>query len=88
MGNYDNDYTDETYDRYMLTGEGVEYFEHVPENGCGEEYEVEGEEEAEETVEYKDLNAQLDDVVRYLKQQIKEKEHMIKEHKKKSVRKR
>ena len=27
MSNYDNDYTDDMYDRYMHTGEGAEYFD-------------------------------------------------------------
>lgn len=77
MSNYDNDYTDDMYDRYMHTGEGAEYFEDTPEEEYIEEIVT------EEVVEYKDLNEQLDDVVRYLKQQIKEKERAIKAQKKK-----
>lgn len=77
MSNYDNDYTDNMYDRYMHTGEGAEYFEDTPEEEYIEEIVT------EEVVEYKDLNEQLDDVIRYLKQQIKEKERAIKAQKKK-----
>ena len=72
MSNYDNDYTDDMYDRYMHTGEGAEYFEDTPEEEYIEEIVT------EEVVEYKDLNEQLDDVIRYLKQQLKEKERIIK----------
>lgn len=77
MSNYDNDYTDDMYDRYMHTGEGAEYFEDTPEEEYIEEIVT------EEVVEYKDLNEQLDDVIRDLKQQIKEKERAIKAQKKK-----
>ncbi|MBR5592885.1 MAG: hypothetical protein IKW46_02310 [Bacteroidaceae bacterium] len=79
MSYYDNDYTDEMYDRYMHTGEGAEYFEDTPEEEYIEEIVT------EEVVEYKDLNEQLDDVIRYLKQQIKEKERIIKAQKKKTT---
>ena len=79
MSNYDNDYTDDMYDRYMHTGEGAEYFEDTPEEEYIEEIVT------EEVVEYKDLNEQLDDVIRYLKQQIKEKERIIKAQKKKTI---
>ena len=79
MSYYDNDYTDEMYDRYMHTGEGAEYFEETPEEEYIEEIVT------EEVVEYKDLNEQLDDVIRYLKQQIKEKERIIKAQKKKTA---
>ena len=79
MSYYDNDYTDEMYDRYMHTGEGAEYFEDTPEEEYIEEIVT------EEVVEYKDLNEQLDDVIRYLKQQIKEKERIIKAQKKKTA---
>ena len=81
MSYYDNDYTDYMYDRYMHTGEGAEYFEDEP------EYEYIEEDETVETVEYKDLNAQLDDVIRSLKQQIKEKERAIKAQQRKSAKK-
>lgn len=81
MSCYDSDYTDEMYDRYMLTGEGAEYFEDAPEEHT-EEIVI------EEVVEYKDLNGQLDDVIRYLKQQIKEKERIIKALKKQTSQKR
>ena len=79
MSYYDNDYTDEMYDRYMHTGEGAEYFEETPEEEYIEEIVT------EEVVEYKDLNEQLDDVIRYLKHQIKEKERIIKAQKKKTA---
>ena len=79
MSNYDNDYTDDMYDRYMHTGECAEYFEDTPEEEYIEEIVT------EEVVEYKDLNEQLDDVIRYLKQQIKEKERIIKAQKKKTT---
>ena len=79
MSYYDNDYTDEMYDRYMHTGEGAEYFEDTPEDEYIEEIVT------EEVVEYKDLNEQLDDVIRCLKQQIKEKERIIKAQKKKTA---
>lgn len=79
MSYYDNDYTDEMYDRYMHTGEGAEYFEDTPEEEYIEEIVT------EEVIEYKDLNEQLDDVIRYLKQQIKEKERIIKAQKKKTA---
>ena len=79
MSYYDNDYTDEMYDRYMHTGEGAEYFEDTPDEEYIEEIVT------EEVVEYKKLNEQLDDVIRYLKQQIKEKERIIKAQKKKTV---
>ena len=79
MSYYDNDYTDDMYDRYMHTGEGAEYFEDTPEEEYIEEIVT------EDVVEYKDLNEQLDDVIRYLKQQIKEKEHIIKAQKKKNA---
>ena len=78
MSYYDNDYTDDMYDRYMHTGEGAEYFEDRT-----EEYSEEYIEEVEprKVVEYKDTNEMLDDTIRYLKQQIKEKERIIKEQK-------
>lgn len=75
MSNYDNDYTDDMYDRYMHTGEGAEYFEDTPEEEYIEEIVT------EEVVEYKDTNEMLDDTIRYLKLQIKEKERIIKEQK-------
>ena len=78
MSSYENDYTDEMYDRYMHTGEGAEYFEDITEEYSDEYIE---EVEAEKEVEYKDTNEMLDDTIRYLKLQIKEKERIIKEHK-------
>lgn len=80
MSNYDNDYTDDMYDRYMHTGEGAEYFEDTPEEYIEEIV-------TEEVVEYKDLNEMLDDTIRYLKQQIKEKERIIKAQQKKTTQK-
>ena len=68
MSSYDNDYTDEMYDRYMHTGEGAEYFEDITEEYPDEYIE---EVEAEKEVEYKDTNEMLDDTIRYLKLQIK-----------------
>lgn len=79
MSYYDNDYTDEMYDRYMHTGEGAEYFEDTPDEEYIEEIVT------EEVVEYKKLNEQLDDIIRYLKQQIKEQERIIKAQKKKTA---
>ena len=78
MSYYDNDYTDDMYDRYMHTGEGAEYFE-----DRAEEYPDEYIEEVEtkEVVEYKDTNEMLDATIRYLRLQIKEKERIIKEQK-------
>ena len=81
MSNYDNDYTDDMYDRYMHTGEGAEYFEDTPEEEYIEEIVT------EDVVEYKDLNEMLDDTIRYLKQQIKEKERIIKAQKKNAPKK-
>lgn len=75
---YDNDYTDDIYDLYMNTGEGAEYFEDTPEDKDIEEIIT------ERVVEYKNLNEELDDVIRSLKQQIKEKERIIKAQKKKN----
>lgn len=81
MSNYDNDYTDDMYDRYMHTGDGAEYFEDTPEEEYIEEIVT------EDVVEYKDLNEMLDDTIRYLKQQIKEKERIIKAQKKNAPKK-
>lgn len=79
MSYYNNDYTDDMYDRYMHTGEGAEYFEDTPEDEDIEEIIT------EKVIEHKDLNEQLDDVIRSLKQQIKEKERIIKAQKKKTA---
>ena len=75
MSYYDNPYSDDAYERYMHTGELAEYFESYPEEEVVDDF-------IEEEVEYKDLNKQLDDVIRSLKQQIKEKERIIKARKK------
>ncbi len=76
-----SDYTDDIYERYMLTGEGAEFFEDYTEESVVE-YFVE-EEETDIVADNRDLNAQLDDVIRMLKQQIKEKERLIKKEQKK-----
>lgn len=70
-----SDYIDDIYERYMLTGEGAEYFEDYTEE---ETEDFTEEEETEIVAENRDLDAQLDDVIRMLKQQIKEKERLIK----------
>ncbi len=79
-----SDYTDEVYDRYMITGEGAEYFDD------DEIYEEEGEDEIvqeEGSSPHKNLNKQLNDVIRLLKKEIKEKERIIKVQQKKTTRK-
>ena len=78
MSYYDNEYTDDMYDRYMHTGEGAEYFEDRTEVYP---YSYIEEVETEKVVESKDTNEMLDDTIRYLKQQIMEKERIIKEQK-------
>lgn len=75
MSYYDNPYSDDAYERYMHTGELAEYFESYSEEEVVDDF-------IEEEVEYKDLNKQLDDVIRSLKQQIKEKERILKAQKK------
>ena len=75
-----SDYIDDIYERYMLTGEGAEYFEDYTEE---ETEDFTEEEETEIVAENRDLDAQLDDVIRMLKQQIKEKERLKKKKKKK-----
>ena len=75
MSYYDNPYSDDAYERYMHTGELAEYFESYSEEEVVDDF-------IEEEVESKDLNKQLDDVIRSLKQQIKEKERIIKARKK------
>ncbi|MBO5749503.1 MAG: hypothetical protein J6R36_00965 [Bacteroidaceae bacterium] len=75
MSYYDNPYSDDAYERYMHTGELAEYFESYSEEEVVEEV-------VEEEVECDDLNKQLDDVIRSLKQQIKEKERILKAQKK------
>lgn len=81
MSSYDNDYTDEMYERYMLTDEGAEYFEEHREEEDTEKIIT------ERVVGDKSLDEQLDDVIRCLKQQIKEKERIIKAQKKKTTQK-
>ena len=77
MSYYDSDYTDEIYERYMHTGEGAEFFEDSTEEENIEDIII-------ENIEHKDLNKQLDDIIRYLKKQIKEKERIIKTQNKKT----
>ena len=79
-----SDYIDDIYERYMLTGEGAEYFEDYTEE---ETEDFTEEEETEIVAENRDLDAQLDDVIRMLKQQIKEKERLIKKEQKKKKKK-
>lgn len=80
MSNYENDYTDETYDRYMLTGEGAEYFE---DTYYEEEYIEYYDPEPEEAEEPIDTLQMLDNTILALKQEIKRREKIIKEQKKK-----
>lgn len=70
MSYYESPYSDDAYERHMHTGELAEYFE----------AEI-VEDVVEEEVECEDLNKQLDDVIRSLKRQIKEKERIIKARK-------
>ena len=79
-----SDYIDDIYERYMITGEGAEYFEDYTEE---ETEDFTEEEETEIVAENRDLDAQLDDVIRMLKQQIKEKERLIKKEEKKKKKK-
>lgn len=79
-----SDYIDDIYERYMLTGEGAEYFEDYTEE---ETEDFTEEEETEIVAENRDLDAQLDDVIRMLKQQIKEKERLIKKEQQKKKKK-
>lgn len=94
MNDYDNDYTDDMYDRYMLTGEGAEYFEDF-EDITEEDDDVEEvninqtqteitETEAPENV---DINKQLDEIIRILKRQLKEKERLLKHQNRKTTQK-
>ncbi len=84
MSEHDNQMWDD-YNHYMHTGELSEYFE----EDCTE---YEGQTECANTpnipddtfcIADPDVNKKLDDVIRYLKQQIKEKERAIKSQKKK-----
>ena len=97
MNNYDNDYTDDMYDRYMLTGEGAEYFEDF-EDITEEDEEDDDVEEVcvnqtqteiteTEAPEYVDVNKQLDDIIRILKRQLKEKERLLKHQNRKTTQK-
>lgn len=79
-----SDYIDDIYERYMLTGEGAEYFEDYTKE---ETEDFTEEEETEIVAENRDLDAQLDDVIRMLKQQIKEKERLIKKEQQKKKKK-
>ncbi len=75
----DNDYTIDMYERYMLTGEGREYFEDYIEEDIDEEDDADEyieetieAKEAEEIAEYRDFDEQLDDIIYHLRQQIKQ----------------
>ncbi len=81
MSEHDSQMWDD-YDHYMHTGELSEYFEensteHKKQTKCGDV--------PCDTfcVADEDVNKKLDDVIRYLEQQIKEKERAIKSQKKK-----
>lgn len=97
MNDYDNDYTDDMYDRYMLTGEGAEYFEDF-EDITEEDEEDDDVEEViinqtqteiteTEAPEYVDINKQLDEIIRILKRQLKEKERLLKHQNRKTTQK-
>ena len=97
MNDYDNDYTDDMYDRYMLTGEGAEYFEDF-EDITEEDEEDDDVEEVNinqtqteitetEAPEYVDINKQLDEIIRILKRQLKEKERLLKHQNRKTTQK-
>ena len=97
MNDYDNDYTDDMYDRYMLTGEGAEYFEDF-EDITEEDNEDDDVEEVyinqtqteiteTEAPEYVDINKQLDEIIRILKRQLKEKERLLKHQNRKTTQK-
>ena len=75
MSYYDNDYSDDMYDRYMHTGEGAEYFEDYREDEpCG-------------TVDCRSLEEQLDDLIDELEQKKKEQERHAREAEKKKTQK-
>ena len=102
MNDYDNDYTDDMYDRYMLTGEGAEYFEDF-EDITEEDEDDDDVEEVNinqthteiietdiaetEAPEYVDINKQLDEIIRILKRQLKEKERLLKHQNRKTTQK-
>ena len=67
MSYYDNDYSDDMYDRYMHTGEGAEYFEE--ESPC--EY-IPPRRRYYKVSSGKHCNDELDEIIRRLKQQKKE----------------
>ena len=67
MSYYDNDYSDDMYDRYMHTGEGAEYFEDYQED------------EPCDTVDCRSLEEQLDDLIYKLEQKKKELERRARE---------
>ena len=97
MNDYDNDYTDDMYDRYMLTGEGAEYFEDFEDiteededdDDVEEVYINQTQTEITETEapEYVDINKQLDEIIRILKRQLKEKERLLKHQNRKTTQK-
>ena len=67
MNCYDEDYTDDIYDRYMLTGEGAEYFEAPSE----EEY-IEKSYTRRPAVQ--NLEDRLDAIIRHLEKEIEKKQ--------------
>lgn len=90
----DNDYTDDMYDRYMLTGEGAEYFEDfedITEEDDDVEEVIINQTQTEitetEAPEYVDINKQLDEIIRILKRQLKEKERLLKHQNRKTTQK-
>ena len=94
MNDYDNDYTDDMYDRYMLTGEGAEYledFEDITEEDDDVEELYINQKQTEitetEAPEYVDINKQLDEIIRILKRQLKEKERLLKHQNMKTTQK-
>ena len=99
MNDYDNDYTDDMYDRYMLTGEGAEYFEdfediteeddYVEEVNINQTHTeiIETDIAETEAPEYVDINKQLDEIIRILKRQLKEKERLLKHQNRKTTQK-
>ena len=58
MSYYDNDYHDDMYDRYRLTGEGAEYFEddYEEENFCDYDDEVYEEYEVRDNTQFDGIN--------------------------------
>ena len=68
-----SDYTDETYEHYMLTGKGAEYFEDEY-----DEKDVEIVEDEEELSGFDRLERQVDKAIYYLEQKLKEQKRLAK----------